>query len=161
MTYLFDISPEEVPDDGKKSARARKRQDWGGKKPVSPADSSRHLLETPAPAAPPPSLGRTRHYLCECGGDIHEILSDYRGYMRLLCLWCARRQTVPAVRETQAGVSAQEFVFSGGRFHGMTVAQVIEQPDGERYLVWAAANAARVAEREACQRWIDASKPAV
>lgn len=103
-------------------------------------------------------LGRIDgHYQCldeACGAWAMDILDAYRGEWAVQCAFCETMQTVPAV----AGVLKErdDFVLNSGRFAGMTLDEVAQEPRGLDYIRWAVAEHPREAVRAACKKHLDA-----
>lgn len=151
MNYLFDVSPEDVPDRKKPSTRMRARVD----QPVSIQPKTPVFTRTTP-------LGRSfGHYSCadaNCKSMEHEIWDDRRGLWAITCLWCGTGQRVYG--RLGELFDQPEFAFPEGQFRGMTLAQVSSQTDGLAYIRWAAGKSERQDVRETCRAWLDANQDA-
>lgn len=152
MNYLFDISPLEVPDERRKKQARRKKEE--------PAKEASTLVHTRRRNES--IIGRSEgHYHCAdeaCGSTQFDILDDWRGEWFIECMLCGTGQyavAVPGVIETPD--NAADFVFSDGRYEGLSIAEASADEHGPKYLAWAAKNHKREAVRVACQKWIDSS----
>lgn len=152
MNYLFDVSPTEVPDERKKKQSRRK--------PAEAAAEGHGIVH--ARRRNESIIGRSEgHYTCAdeaCGSTQFDILDDWRGEWFIECMLCGTGQSVvavPGVIETPD--NAADFVFSDGRYEGLSIAEVHADENGPAYLSWAAKSHKREAVRVACQKWIDSS----
>jgi len=147
MSLLFDISPLDSPEDGKK----RK-----GKKAKGVATGS--------PEAKPPEirytelriLGQTEGQCCnpKCGATFFDIIDDYKGEWLIECAFCGWQQRMPAV----PGVlpADETFIFPDGPFIGMTLAQASVEANGTEFIRWYATKHKSETVRTACQSWVSA-----
>lgn len=154
MNYLFDVSPLEVPDE------RRKKQSRKQKKSSAPEAEGHSVMH--ARRRNESIIGRSEgHYTCAdetCGSTQFDILDDWRGEWFIECMLCGTGQyavAVPGVIETPD--NAADFVFSDGRYEGLSIAEVSADDHGPVYLAWAAKSHKREAVRVACQKWIDSS----
>ena len=155
---LFDISTDATaaPEDVKKKTQRRKKA----------ADAV--VVEEPAPTGPswivlPAMLGKLDgHYECcdeSCGADALDIIDERDRMWLLECCFCGTRfweRAVAGVLEQPAG---KEFRLRGGRFDGLTFAEVLTRPHGAEYIAWAAAEHPRKAVKDAAKTWL-AENPA-
>lgn len=156
MSMLFDVSPDEPAK--RRSARARK-------KAAPPPVENDEVKKTPfilGQSAIRP-LGRLDHtYECadeRCRGSAHDILHEGRGEWMIQCCFCHTCQWVPVIQGHLAP-RAEAFEFRDGRFAGLTIDEVVEQPHGREYVEWAAKEHKRDAVKRACQNWLDSSQAA-
>lgn len=96
-----------------------------------------------------------------CGGRAHDVIEVYRGRWKVECCFCGTRQAEDAV----AGVlpeapSEGVFVLPGGRYDGLTLAEVASTERGGGYIRWAAGGHPNQAVKSACQKWLDAMQVA-
>jgi hypothetical protein len=141
MSLLFDISPDEVPDQKKKKAGRAK----AAEKTEVPAE------EGPAYLRPQEIIGRSAgDYTCDCESTHFDIIDDFRGEWLLECCMCGLKLRVPALKTESA---EHEFVFFDGRHSGMTIAQVSETPQGIAYIRWCAEKHKSGVVKEACKAW--------
>ena len=148
MTFLFDISPEDIPDSKKKPAkRAVTVVEEAKQEPVFlPAKRELRII------------GRIDHtYACErsgCGAECHDIIAEDGADWLLECCFCGQWQWAPAV-DGVLDSSSESFEFRDGRFAGLTIDQAYRQDKGPEYIRWAAKSHKRDAVRIACQSWLD------
>jgi hypothetical protein len=133
MNYLFDIGRPEK----KKPA------------PEKPAPEKK-----PAPQEKSePAIGfLSGGEKCQrCGADFFDVIEEAGESLLVQCAFCLTYDRV-------AGAGAQvskDYVFSGGRFVGMTIAQVENTEVGISYLRWAAKSSPRPDEAAAAKMWVD------
>ncbi|NBW14944.1 MAG: hypothetical protein EBR82_43785 [Caulobacteraceae bacterium] len=154
---LFDISTDATaaPEDVKKKPPKRKK-------------AASVVVESPEPTGPswsvlPAMLGKLDgHYECcdeSCGADALDIIDERDRMWLLECCFCGTRfwdRPVAGVLEQSAG---KEFRLRGGRFDGLTFAEVLTRPHGSEYIAWAAAEHPRKVVKEAAKTWL-AENPA-
>lgn len=154
MNYLFDVSPTEVPDERKKKQARRKKTDATSGVESHGIVHARRRNES--------IIGRSEgHYTCAdsaCWSTQFDILDDWRGEWFIECMFCGTGQSVPAIPGViETPDNAADFVFSDGRYEGMSIAEAAADEHGPKYLAWAAKSHKREAVRVACQKWIDSS----
>ena len=143
MSLLFDISPEEVPDQKKKKTTRKPPAAESESVPVAPAREVR----------PMEIIGRSEgDYACDCGSTYFDILDDYRGQWLIECCFCGFKMDVLAVRPLKP--STPDFIFFDGRYSGMTLAQVSETEQGMAYIKWCAGKHKSGSVKEACKDWL-------
>jgi hypothetical protein len=154
---LFDTTNEASPEDVKKKASRRRRQSAAAES-VAPAvddhatsDAQWRILSAP--------LGKLDgHYQCcdeSCGADALDILDERDRMWLLECCFCGTRfweRPVRGMLETVADGKA--FRLRGGRFDGLTFAEVMQKPRGAEYIEWAAAEHPKPAVKEAAKTWL-------
>jgi len=149
MTFLFDVSPTELPDSRKKASKKAFSQ------PVSEAAGDPIFLPSQRELR---IIGRIDHtYTCEraqCGAQCHDIIAEDRGDWLLECCFCGQWQWAASV-DGVLDTGAEAFAFRDGRFSGMTVEEASAQDHGLEYIKWAAKSHKREAVRLACQSWLD------
>lgn len=159
MNFLFDASPEELPDTKKSKPRRRAAKPDESQK-IAAEDTGGVAIFAHQRRRNDTIIGRSDgHYECadiKCGSSHFDILDEWRGEWFVECMICGTGQSVPAI----SGVistpdAAGEFVFADGRYEGLSVSQVVLDENGPTYLSWAAANHKREAVRIACKKWID------
>jgi len=167
MSTLFDLGGDE----------SAKR----GRRPKRPKEAV-VAVEIDVAITPPllaggvaPILGRIDDVACadeSCGGEAHDFIeigwaeidgSDRkRRAWKIECCFCGTGQWV-AAREEQPEKEDKkpsgEFVFPGGRYPGMTVAEAAAQPCSAEYLEWAAADHPKPEVRKAVRTWLDLHRP--
>ena len=142
MSLLFDISPEEVPDQQKKKPRKRPE--------AKPADH--HRCDT-AETRTMEIIGRSDgDYTCDCGSTYFDILDDYKGEWYVECCFCGLKMHVLAARNLKPDVP--DFIFFDGRYSGMALAQVSETEQGMAYIKWCAEKHRSGSVKEACKGWL-------
>lgn len=169
MTFLFDVSPEEIPDASKSAPSRKRRQPSAGvQQSAEAADGGKKEAEAaiflPQRRRNDTIIGRSAgHYQCGyegCGSAYFDILDEWRGEWFVECMVCGTGQYVPAVSGVlQTPDNAGEFVFADGRYEGLSMAEVAADKNGPTYIAWAAENHKREAVRIACKKWIDATGP--
>jgi hypothetical protein len=144
MSLLFQITPEE-PSKRRKTRRPE---------PTPPAAAPQAATVASLPAE---ILGKIDdHYDCHrCGGRCHDILLEDAKDWLVGCAFCGLMSWEKAVRG-HLKPKAQEFVFSDGRYAGMTVPAAAAAPNGMEYLRWAAEHHKRPTVREVCRSHLDA-----
>jgi hypothetical protein len=152
---LFDTTPDAAPEDVKRKAPKRKKAAVVVVDEPAPAGNSWRVL--PAP------LGRLDgHYECvdeSCGAGALDILDERDGMWLLECCFCGTRlweKPVPGVLDKSED---KAFRLRGGRFDGLTFAEVAEKPRGAEYIEWASKEHPRPAVKEAAKKWL-ADNPA-
>lgn len=148
---LFDTTPETAPEDAKKRPAKRKKAATAGEQTTAPACASYRVL--------PAMLGRLDgHCQCwdsACGAECLDILDEQDKMWLLECAFCGTRfwgKEVAGVLDH--GGEKKAFRLRGGRFDGLTFAEVVQRPRGEEYVHWAAAEHPRPAVKEAAKTWL-------
>ena len=154
MDTLFDISPDEpVRSKGKRLTRAQ---------PVAPVQDPEKpvLLRTFQQDRAILPIGTIDHtYDCPdsaCGTQCHDILYEDGGEWYLSCVFCGTGQWVKAIKG-HLKPQDRTFVLRDGRFAGLTLPEVENQPRGLDYLKWAAESHPRPTVKEMCKKHLDAS----
>lgn len=161
MSFLFDISPDEVPDDAKQKQKKQRRKTANVPEPAQrDGDHASSAIFAPQRRRNDTIIGRSAgHYECAdsaCGSTHFDILDEWRGEWFVECMVCGTGQNVPAVSGViETPDDAGEFVFADGRYEGMSVSQVSRDQNGPKYIAWASENHKREAVRNACKKWID------
>jgi hypothetical protein len=138
MNYLFDVG------DSGKPAKKRKR-------------AVVEVVEKPKPPAKPvgeaTSVGTIAggEACYRCGADFYDIVEQRRDCLLVQCAFCQTYDFATSDR----GRVAPAYIFSGGRFSGMTIAQVANSDVGISYLRWAAEKSPRPDEQAAAKMWLD------
>lgn len=152
MNYLFDVSPEDLPDEKRASGKKRTKRavaehcdeepDFGG------TFSTRELR----------IIGKIDGvFECadsRCGAMSHDIIDDFRGQWRIECAFCGTGQRVEAIPGALEA-ARDEFRFNDGLFEGLTVAEAAEMEKGVEYVSFCAKKHKRKEVREACSAWLD------
>lgn len=140
MNYLFDIGDSGKPAKKRKKAVLMKPVAPVPVKPVAPVEESQ-AVGTLSRAEP----------CYRCGADFFDIVEQRRDQMLVQCAFCQAYD----VSLAGEGELAPEYIFSGGRFSGMTIAQIENDPVGIAYLRWAASKSPRPDEQAAAKMWLD------
>lgn len=154
MTLLFDVHDSD--GGGKKKSRKRPKAEVAVEVAVS------HVPRSYGSASPR-ILGKIDHtYDCAdaaCGTQCHDLMLEEKGEWYLVCAFCGTGQWVPALEiEPEAVPAADEGVFrlpDGGRFSGLTLADVERLEDGAAYIAWAAKSHKQEDVKEACRIHLD------
>lgn len=149
MNYLFDVSPEDLPDKKRAQGKRREKQPEGDHEPDFASTISPRELRV---------LGKIDGVFecadARCGAFAHDIIDDFRGEWRIECAFCGTGQRVNAI----PGVldrDGDEFRFNDGLFEGLTVAEAAARDKGLEYVLFCAKKHKRKAVREACSAWLD------
>jgi hypothetical protein len=86
-----------------------------------------------------------------CSGGFFEIMQDDGSHWHLWCVYCGARQWEPAPERSED----DSFVFTDGRFPGMTVHQIAAQEGGRDYLAFMAKKSKSTKIKSVCQKWLD------
>jgi hypothetical protein len=147
---LFDTTPDAAPEDVKKKTPKRKKASVAAVDEPAPAGNSWSVL--------PATLGRLDgHYECideSCGADALDILDDRDRMWLLECCFCGTRFWGRPVAGVLDQADGQAFRLRGGRFDGLTFAEVSTKPRGAEYIEWAAEEHPRPAVKEAAKKWL-------
>jgi hypothetical protein len=144
MSFLFDISPDDVPD--------AKRKRGARKAPAEEPPTDRPLVIDVSSRSSAVHGKCDGEYACpddRCGSTTHDITHIDRGAWRIECAFCGTGQWVEA-EETEG-----EFRFPNGRFEGLTVSEVAAQRNGLQYVRFVAEKDPSQAVRDACRTWLD------
>ena len=119
--FTFDSDDTAPEDAGGKKARKKAA-------PSVVADEPSPVQQPPAPEKPHRILGEVQDVACLCGTSWWEILEDHRNWWVVWCMACFRQRCMDAV----PGVLPErsDFVVHDGRFAGMTLDEIAEQPRG-------------------------------
>jgi hypothetical protein len=147
---LFDISPEEMPDNGKKKQRKR-AADEPQKEPEKPVFAARAPVGIVA-------IGKLDGvHACDnesCRGSAHDILYEDFGEWMIQCCFCNWTQWVPVIE----GYLKQEFRLTEGIFAGMALREIAEQKNGIEYIKLSAKKHKSDRVRDECAAWLDQDK---
>jgi len=73
----------------------------------------------------------------------------------LECAFCGTRfWDRPVKGVLDAATEGKAFRLRGGRFDGLTFAEVLREPRGDEYIEWAAAEHPRPTVKEAAKKWL-------
>lgn len=151
---LFDTTSGAAPEDAKRKTKTRKKVVVVDE-PDAAGNSWRAL---------PATLGRLDgHYECvyePCGADALDILDERDRMWLLECCFCGTRFWARPVSGVLDQPRGKEFRLRGGRFDGLTFAEVFDDPRGPEYIEWAAREHPRPSVRTAAQTWLAENPPA-
>jgi hypothetical protein len=149
MSLLFDISPQEQPN--KRGARKPDRRAF-----ETPAENQTEKNVFFYREMPP--LGRIDHtYECadgQCGAQCHDILHEDSGEWRVECAFCGTGQWVKVIAG-HLKPKEREFLLRDGRFAGLSLDEVEQQPRGLDYLAWALTGHPRQIVRDAVKKHME------
>lgn len=146
MSYLFDV--------GEKPTKAKRRTAEpkpAVQEPAFAPQDSVVLVEK--------IIGRADDLFdcLSCGGRAHDVIEVYRGRWKVECCFCGTKQSEDAVAGVLPEAPAEGvFVMPGGRYDGLTLAEVASTSRGAGYIRWAAGGHPNEPVKDACQKWLDA-----
>jgi hypothetical protein len=86
-----------------------------------------------------------------CEATLFEIIDERKGEDLIRCVFCGCDTKLrPTLRKKQPKKAAKisgDFRFQYGRFKGMTIEEVDSEPNGRRYLEWAASDSEKLRPR--------------
>ena len=152
MSLLFDVSPEEPTRKRGSTKRSVALAATAQKEP----EKAPSIVENPVAKAFMPIGTIDDAYECAggCGAWAHDILHEEGREWYIACAFCGTAQWVAGIKG-HLKPRPVDFVMRDGRFAGMTLSEIEQQPRGVDYLKWAAAEHPRPSVREVAKKHLD------